>query len=168
MKLAATLAPVQLRWKALKPREQTLVQGALALVCAALLWWVGLAPALTTLRDARAQQATLAADMEKMQRLRAQALAIQSQPKMDRAESIRALDALVRQRLGGSAQMIVVGDRVTVTLKGAGPDELSQWLSQARINARAVPSEVRLVRMTGNPDGRAAWEGTVAFSVAAP
>ena len=168
MKLPNALAPVQLRWKALNPREQTLVLGALAVVCAALLWWVGLSPALTTLQGARAQQAALAADMEKMQRLRTQALAIQAQPKMDRAESIRALEALVKQRLGSSAQMSVVGDRVTVTLKGTGPDELSQWLSQARINARAVPSEVRLVRVAGSADGRVAWEGSVAFSMAAP
>lgn len=168
MKLTAMLNPVQLRWRALKPREQTLVLGALALVCAALLWWVGLSPALTTLRDARAQQATLAADMEKMQRLRAQALAIQAQPKMDRAESVRALEALVKQRLGGRAQMLVVGDRVTVTLKGTGPEELAQWLSQARINARVVPSEVRLVRVSGSAAGPAAWDGSVAFSVSAP
>lgn len=168
MKLAAMLNPVQLRWRALKPREQTLVLGALALVCAALLWWVGLSPALTTLRDARAQQATLAADMEKMQRLRAQALAIQAQPKMDRAESVRALEALVKQRLGGRAQMLVVGDRVTVTLKGTGPEELAQWLSQARINARVVPSEVRLVRVSGSAAGPAVWDGSVAFSVSAP
>jgi general secretion pathway protein M len=168
MKLPSVLAPLKLRWRALKPREQTLVLGALALVCAALLWWVGLSPALTTLQVARAQQAALATDMEKMQRLRAQALAIQSQPKMDRAESIRALESLVKQRLGSSAQMNVVGDRVTVTLKGTGPDELSQWLSQARINARAVPSEVRLVRVAGSANGRATWEGSVAFSMAAP
>ena len=168
MRLADRMAPVQLRWKALKPREQTLVLGALALVCAALLWWVGLAPALNTLRDARAQQSALAADMEKMQRLRAQALAIQAQPKMERAESIRALQALVKQRLGPNAQISTVGDRVTVTLRGTGPDELSQWLSQARINARAVPSEVRLVRVAGDAAGPAAWDGTVAFSMAAP
>jgi len=168
MKPVAFLAPLQLRWRALKPREQTLVLGALALVCAALFWWVGLSPALNTLRDARAQQAALAADMEKMQRLRAQALAIQAQPKMERAESVRALEALVKQRLGGRAQMTVVGDRVTVTLKGAGPDELAQWLAQARINARAVPSEVRLVRVAANADGPAAWDGSVAFSLASP
>ncbi len=168
MKPTDALAPMLLRWRALKPREQTLVLGALALVCVVLLWWVGLSPALTTLREARAQQALLAADMEKMQRLRAQALSIQAQPKMERTESIRALEALVKQRLGSSAQMSVVGDRVTVMLKGTGPDELAQWLSQARINARAVPSDVRLVRVAGSADGRAGWEGSVTFSLAAP
>ncbi len=170
MNLAATLSPVRARWRALDAREQSLVGAAAVLVGLALLWWVGISPALSTLREAKTQQRALAADLEKMQRLRGQALAIQAQPKMERAESIRALEALVKQRLGASAQLSIIGDRATVTLRNAPAGELAQWLSQARVNARAVPGEARLVRSTAPsanaPAGMATWDGTLVLNLA--
>ena len=45
-----------------------------------------------------------------------------------------------------AAQLNVVGDRATITLKGASADALAQWLAQARSNARATPVEARLTR----------------------
>jgi general secretion pathway protein M len=151
MSLKTTLGSARARWQALDVREQSMVRTAALVIGAALFWWIGIAPALNTLKEARAQQRTLAADLEKMQRLRAQAQAIQSQPKMDRAESVRALEALVKQRLGASAQLSVIGDRATVTLRNTPAGELAQWLSQARVNARAVPNEVRLTRSAAAP-----------------
>lgn len=160
MNLAATLSPMRARWLALDAREQSLVMASAAVVGLALVWWIGISPALATLRDARTQQRTLAADLEKMQRLRGQALAIQAQPKMDRAESLRALEALVKQRLGASAQLSIIGDRATLTLRNAPAGELAQWLSQARVNARAVPGEARLVRSpAGGPNPAVAGVG---------
>ncbi len=185
MSLATTLAPVRARWQALDAREQSLVRTAALLVGLALFWWIGVAPALSTLKEARTQQRTLAAELEKMQRLRAQAQAIQSQPKMERAESVRALEALVKQRLGASAQLSVIGDRATVTLRNAPAGEVAQWLSQARVNARAVPNEARLTRSAAAPaapaagpvaaagntaraGGPAAASGAAAAAIAAP
>ena len=41
-------AALQARWKALAPREQSLVLAAAGVALLALLWWVALAPALGT------------------------------------------------------------------------------------------------------------------------
>ena len=139
---------LQTRWAALQPREKTLVLASAVLVLAALLWWLALAPALKTLRSAPQQHQALDAQLEQMKRLQAQATQMQSQPVLDQDASRRALDAAVKQRLGATTQVNVVGDRATVTLKGAPADALAQWLTQARSNARATPLEARLVRST--------------------
>ena len=65
MKLASTLAPLQARWTSLERRERTLVSATLWLVALALLWWIGVSPALRTLRQADAQQRGLAAQVQK-------------------------------------------------------------------------------------------------------
>jgi general secretion pathway protein M len=164
MKIAATLAPVQARWTQLDSRERTLVIAALSVVAVALLWWIGVSPALSTLRQADAQQRSLAAQVQKMQSLQGQAQAIQSQPKISRDEAMRALESSVKG-LGTTAQLNVAGDRATVTLRTTPADQLARWLSQARVNARAIPSEARLTRSAASPGGPAAWDGTVVLSL---
>lgn len=168
MKIATTLAPLQAHWRGLGPREQSLVRAAALLVGLALLWWVLIAPALGTLRQAEAQQRSLDAQWQRVQGLQAQAQAMQSQPKMGYDDSLRALQASVKQGLGASAQLNVVGDRATVTLRNTPADALAQWLAQARVNARAIPSEARLVRSTASPAGPAAWDGTLVLSLPPP
>ena len=148
--------PLQARWDALAGRERLLLLLAAAMAMAAALWWLALAPALATLRAADAQHRVLDAQLQQMQSLQAQATALQSQPKLGGEDAQRTLDALLKQKLGASAQMSVVGDRASITLKGANADALAQWLTQARINARAVPSEVRLVRSTAAGPGSTA------------
>ena len=167
MNIAAVLTPLQARWRALDPREQTLVRSAALLVGLVLVWWVLVAPALGTLRQADAQQRSLDGQWQKMQSLQAQAQALQSQPKIGHDEALRALEASVKQGLGASAQLNVVGDRATVTLRNTPADALAEWLAQARVNARAIPSEARLVRNTSNPTNPAAWDGTLVLSLPA-
>lgn len=164
MKIPATLAPLRNRWATLDSRERTLVIIAASVVGVALLWWIGVAPALKTLRQADAQQRALAAQVQKMQSLQAQAQAIQSQPKISRDDAMRALEASVKG-LGPTAQLNVAGDRATVTLRNTAADALARWLSQARVNARAIPSEARLIRSAAPPGGPAAWDGTVVLSL---
>ena len=164
MKLASTLAPLQARWTSLERRERTLVGTALSVVALALVWWIAVSPALRTLRQADAQQRALAAQVRQMQSLQAQAQSIQSQPRISRDEALRALESSAK-RMGTVAQLSVAGDRATVTLRNAPADQLAQWLSQARVNARARPSEARLVRSTTNPGGPATWDGTVVLSL---
>jgi general secretion pathway protein M len=57
---AYATASAKARWDALAPRERRLLRGALALIVVALLWWLLLAPALHTLRDANAERGRLA------------------------------------------------------------------------------------------------------------
>ncbi len=163
MSARSTLAQWQGRWDALAPRERRLLSGAAALVAVALVWWVTLSPALTRLKAAAVQGPQLEAQLQQMQSLKAQALALQSQPKLSGTDAQAALESLVKQRLAGTGQLVVAGDRATLTLKGAGADALAQWLAQARVNARAVPFEVRLVK-SAVPSS---WDGTVVLSLPA-
>ena len=167
MKIPAVLTPLQARWRALDQREQTLVRSAAMLLGLVLLWGVLVAPALRTLRQADAQQRSLDGQLQRMQSLQAQAQALQSQPRISHDDALRALQASVKQGLGNSAQLNVVGDRATVTLRNTPADALAQWLAQARVNARAIPSEARLVRNTANPTEPAAWDGTLVLSLPA-
>ena len=175
MKLPAALTPLQARWHTLGAREQMLLRGAAAVVALALVWWVLIAPPLRTVRQADAIQRDLGQQAQKMQVLQAQAQSLQSQPKLSRDDALRALDTSVKQGLGPGAQLSVQGDRVTVTLKNTPSDALAQWLAQARVNARAIPNEARLVRspnpaVPAAPGSRTpvAWDGTLVLSLPAP
>ncbi len=163
----ALASQLQARWRALDAREQTLTGSAAILVGLALLWWLLIAPPLQTLRQADAQQRSLESQLQKMLGLQAQAQALISQPKINRDDALRALEASVKQRLGTTAQINTVGDRATVTLRNTPADALSQWLTQARINARAIPADVRLTRNVSTPGGPAAWDGTLVLALPA-
>jgi general secretion pathway protein M len=148
------------KWGRLAPREQRLVGGAIAVVVAALLWWMAIAPALAVLRAAEEQHRALDAQLQRMQSLQAQAQSMQSQPRQTQEEASRLLEATVRQQLGLTARMSVAGERVTITLTGTAPEALSQWLTQARTNARVLPSEARLAR-----NAAGTWDGTLLLAL---
>jgi len=148
------------RWDRLAAREKTLVGGAALLVSAALVWWVALAPALATLKVADEQHRVLDAQVQHMLRLQAQAQAMQGQPRQNADDAMRALELAIRQHLGLAARYAIAGDRVTISLTGAHSEAVAQWLTQARVNARALPSELRLSR---NPTG--GWDGTIVVSL---
>lgn len=173
-----TSAALRARWQALAPREQTLVLAAVGLVAFAVLWWLALAPALTTLRTAPARHAELDAQLQRMQSLRAEAQQLQAAPATGRGDAAGALRTALAQRLGNTAQLNMVGDRATITLKGAPADALGQWLAQARSNARAAPVEARLTRSTSAPAAGAPpallgnappemprWDGTLVLAL---
>ena len=163
MSLLDAFQPVTARWTQLAAREKNLVRLALGLVLATLLWLLILAPALTTLRTADAQAKVLDAKLQRMQTLQAQAQSLQKQPPLGFDDALRALTAATKQTLGTSAQLNVAGDRASVTLKGASADALAQWLVQARVNARSVPLEARLVR--GAATGAAIWNGVLVMGL---
>ena len=148
MKVANALSPLRDRWTAANPREQRLIRSAVVLISLALVWWLLVAPPLRTLSQGQTEQTSLTMQWQKMQALRAQALALQAVRKISRDEALRALDAAVRQQFGAAAQLSVLGENATITLRNAPADALAQWLPLARVNARALPSEVRLTRTT--------------------
>ena len=165
MKLPAALQP---HWDRLAPRERRSVMAAGALVGLALLWWLALAPALRTLQGAEAQHRLLDAQLQTMLRLQAEAQGLQARPKLGFEDAVRALEASVKQRFGTTAQLSVVGERATVTLKGAPATALSEWLAQARVDARALPSETRLLRSPGAvPATGPTWDGVLVMSLPA-
>ena len=167
MKTTAWQEALRARWNLLAARERAGVGMAIALVVLALLWWVALGPAFATLRSAETQHRALDAQLQTMRSLQTEAMALQGQPKLSYDEALRALDASVRQRLGSTAQLSVAGERATLTLKGADPDALARWLTQARVNARALPAEARLTRSAGAPTAPARWDGSLVLTLPA-
>lgn len=149
-------------WHGLAPREKLLASGAALVVLIALLWWILIGPALAVLRNSESQHRELDAQLARMQALQQQARALQGQPKQGFDDSLHALEAAVRQRLGTTARTTVAGDRVTLTLTGTPPDALAAWLAEARTNARALPAEARLTR--GAAGG---WDGTLVLTLPA-
>ncbi len=134
------------RWASLAAREKTMVASAGLVVGLALLWWVALAPALQTLRAATVQHAQADAQLQSMRLLAAEATALRGQRALGYEESLRNLENSVKQTFGSSATLSVSDARASLTLKGVSADALALWFSQARINARVVPSEARLQR----------------------
>lgn len=175
--------PLKARWAALEARERRLVIAAATLVALALLWWIALAPALRTLSAAPAEHAQLDAQLQQMATLQNRAKALQSQPRLNRDDALRALEASVRDGLGaGNAQLMTSGGdgAATVSLRAAPAPSVAQWLAQARGNAHAVPREVHLTRApTAAPASSAApgkdaskppvvrWDGTVVMALPA-
>ena len=148
------------RWRARPPRERSAIALAAGVVGLAMLWWIALAPALATLRGAPAQHSALDAQLIHMRALAAQAQTLQSQPRTNIGDAARVLEASVRERLGDTARLVVAGERATLTLSSASGDALAQWLTQARVNARALPNEARLNRNTNG-----LWDGTLVLTL---
>ena len=148
------------RWELLAAREKLLVGAAAGLVALALVWWVAFAPAIGVLRNADAAHRALDAQRQHMQRLQAQAQAMQAQPKQSHDEALRLLEVAIRQQLGVTARYTIAGERVTVTLAGTPSEALAQWLAQARVNARALPGEAKLQR-----NAAGLWDGTLVLSL---
>ena len=153
---------IQAWWGRLAGREQRLVLLMGFALVAAVLWFVGIAPALRTLRTAPAQIEALESQWQAMQVLAAQARSMQGRAPLGREDAMRELELSVRQRLGGSGQINSTGDRVTVVLKDAPPQLMAVWLSQARLKARVVATQANLTRTAGG------WEGTLVFILPAP
>lgn len=154
-----TAQELRARWAGLAPREQALVAAAAALVLLALLWWVAIGPAVSTLRSAESQHRELDVQLQQMRRLQAQARAMQAQPRLNHDEAMRQLEAAIRQQLGTSARYAIAGDRVTLTLTNTPAQALAQWLSQVRTNARAIPGEAKLAR-----NAAGGWDGSLVLT----
>lgn len=160
--LTRITAPLSAALGQLSPRERKAVLIALWIVGLGLLWWLAVAPALATLREAPARHARLDAQLGQMQRMAATANALRSEASAQppgRDEVLRALEAATAS-LGATAQLSVLGDRATVTMRGTPPAGLAQWLAQVRINARLLPLETQLTR----DPATSGWNGTVVLS----
>lgn len=156
--IRAAIAPVRTRWAQISPREQRLVRAALALLALALVWFVALRPAIATLRTAQSQGPQLRAQLQDMLQLQAQAQMLQAQPAAQTQDSKSLLEAAL-PTLGTTARMSLTGDRATVTLDGSSADDLAQWLTQARLNARARPLELHLTQSEG------LWKGSIVLQM---
>lgn len=146
-------------WRQLKMSERRLILAAFWVILVALMWLLAIAPALKILKDAPEQHRALDAKLQSMRALSIEAKTLQSQPKLGLDEAQKALQSTVSQRFGSAAQLNLSGERATLTLKNANPQELAQWLTQSRVNARALPSEAKLNKIG---DG---WDGTLVLNL---
>jgi general secretion pathway protein M len=162
-----TLNDLRAQWQGLPPRQRLLLAGAMGVLLAVFLWWVALAPALATLRTAPAQHQILDAQLSAMRQLQAQALAMreamQALPPLSREEAQRALEATIRQNLGETARLTLSAEGATLTLSGVSGQALAQWLTQARVEARTLPTEAHL-----NRQANGLWEGRMTLLLPAP
>lgn len=163
------MALLSTQWSRLDARERRLISMAVTVVVLALVWWLALAPAISTLRLAGEQRQALEVQAQQMQLLQAEAEKLKSLPKLGQTEALKALETAVQRRLGNDAKMSVVGGRATVTLKDIPADALAGYLADARANARATPVEARLTRAPGSAPGTSArWNGTLSLSLPQP
>jgi general secretion pathway protein M len=136
-------SPLAARWAALEARERQGVTVAALLIGVALLWWVAIQPALSTLRSAPQEQARLDAQWQAMQRQAAEAQQLRAAPPLAQGLAVQALQAATA-RLGAAGRLSLQGDRAVLTLTDATPEALIQWLAEARRGARARPVEAKL------------------------
>ena len=165
MSLTTTLEPLRARWAGLPGREKNGIRLAGLLVLAFLLWQFSVGPALATLRTADAQTRALGAQLQAMQAMQLRAQAVQKQPALGFDEAVRAMNAATKQTLGASAQLVLAGERASITLKDASPDALAEWLTQARLNARSALIEARIVR--ASTPGGTVWNGVLVMGLPA-
>ncbi len=141
------------RFARLSPRERTLVSagaGALALL---LLWTVGLQSAWNTWRTAPAQARALEIEWLQMQRLATEARELKAQPPVSAAQAAEALKSAT-DRLGPHGKLSVLGDRATLNVNGASPEQLRTWLAEVRSGARARPIDMQINRAEGGLSGQ--------------
>ena len=148
------------RWGALAERERLLLIVGSTLLAGALLWWLGLAPALRSLRTAPGQIDAIDGQLQDMQRLAAEVRELRAQPVITLSQAQAALTA-AGQRLGDKARVTLQGDRAVVELIGLDGEALGAWLAEARLGARARVVEAQLNR---TPQGR--YSGRLVLALA--
>jgi general secretion pathway protein M len=158
-------AALRQRWQALQPRERRRLGGAGLLIGLALLWSIGLAPALRTLRAAPLERQALERQLSQMQRLAAEARALrgrgeQHPPEADAQAARAALARAAEQMLETRSRLAGTGDQVTVTLDQIPAGLLFDWLVRTRETARLTPIQASLSAAEGE-----LWSGSLSFDL---
>jgi general secretion pathway protein M len=169
VKNSAAMDALSARWAALASRERVLVGTAIALMAVALLWWVGVSPALNKLKQARQAAPQLDAQLQLMRAQASEASTLKAQRQLSYDESLRSLENSIKT-LGVGAALSVSDARASITLKAVSGDALAQWLAQVRANARLVPSELRLQKTAASTAAASSaapttWDGIVVLSL---
>lgn len=145
-------------WAARNPRERRLLLAGAAVLGAALLW-LAFAPALRTLKAAPQQLEALELQLQSMQRLAGEAQALRATVPVPPEQARAALQGTAG-RLGDAARLTLQGERAVLTLTSLPAEQLTAWLAEARINARARVVESQLQR---TPQG--GYSGTVVLAL---
>jgi general secretion pathway protein M len=141
------------RWARLAPRERALVAAAGAALGLLLLWYVGIQSAWTTWKTAPNQARSQELAWMQMQAQASEARELKGQPPVSAAQAAEALKSAT-ERLGAHGKLSQLGDRATLNINGASPEELRTWLAEARSGARARPVDVQVSRAEGGLSGQ--------------
>ena len=109
------------------------------------MWWLGLAPALRTVRAAPAQIEAVEGQLQEMQRLAAEVRELRALPALPLTQAQAALSAAA-QRQGDPLRLTLQGERATVDIASLPGDALVVWLAEVRMSARARVVEAQLGR----------------------
>jgi general secretion pathway protein M len=137
------------------------MMSAMALIVAAyVLWSRAISPALGTLRQAPAQIEALDAQLQQMRTMAAEVRDLRGATPIAATQAGVAMKAAA-ERHGDKVRLTLQGERATVTLQGASPEQLRALLVEARSAARARPVEIQLTR-SGN-----GFNGTLVLNLGA-
>ena len=146
-RMRQTLQTLRSAWQQRSVRERRLLALAAAVLGLALLWQLGVAPALTTWQGAAQRQAELDLQTRHMLQLQAEARQLQAPTRMPRPQAIALLESSAASLLGKDARLTVQDDLLRVSLVAAPAAGLAQWLAQAREKALTLPQSARLERV---------------------
>jgi general secretion pathway protein M len=145
------------------PRERKLLMAGVALLMAALLWFLAIAPALQTYRSSNAAHAKLDAELGQMQTMAQEAKRLKALPTMSAAAAQTWLEASVKKL--GKASVSVQGGRAQVSFTGAAPEALAVWLTDARVAAQLLPSQANWKRTVATKSPEALWDGSIVLEL---
>jgi general secretion pathway protein M len=151
MNLFTLTAPMRQGWLAAwarrSPRERLLLGIGIWVVGLTALWVLALAPALRTWQEAPARQALLDTQSQRMRQLQAQAQGLQKPRAIARTDAALWLEKNLAD-LGPNARISLQGDSATLSLQAAPAAALARWLSLARDNAQALPTQAQLQQVS--------------------
>ena len=156
----------QTAWARRSPRERQLLGIGFWVLTLAALWVLALAPALRTWQEAPARQALLDTQSQRMRQLQAQAQGLKKPAAISRTDATQWLEKNLAE-LGSNARISIQGDSATLSLQAAPAAALARWLSQARDNAQALPTQAQLQQVSpAGPDNLnnspdATWRGSL-------
>ena len=131
------------RWQDLTASEQRSVSFVASVLGLLLVWFIAIAPALTTVQESSLRRDQVAQQHAHLLGLQAKAQSLQKQTPLSRDEALRRLQSTM---LTPGMQLNVQGERVSLQLKAVPASALAQWLTQARTQAQALPLEAHLTR----------------------
>ena len=123
---------------------------------------LALARAGRTWKEAPPRQAQLDAQGQRMRQLEARAQGLQRPGAIARTDAALWLEK-TRAGLGPNARISLQGDSATLSLQAAPAAALARWLSLARDNAQALPTQAQLQQVstakTDSPE--VTWRGSL-------
>lgn len=152
-------------WKALSQRERRAI-GAMGTVLAlVLLWQLGIAMPLNSLRETARQRQQAQAEWDQVQTLRAQALALRargadtSATAMGSSAILQTLKTATAATGDARAQVNEIAPgSYSVRFEQVSPEALAAWLQTVRQQARLLPHNADLQRVNAAP---VAWRGSI-------